>query len=1099
MPIPKLVVTAALMVAQMAIGASRKIEGPRLDELNVTGSEYGTPLPRFWGIRRFEVPIMWAEKLREKKKESKTKGGKYSEYRYYGTWAVAICDHEIEAVSRIWMDRRLVYQKVAAGPTSIAYILGLDNSGVTPVLEGGFLGDQKLTVGKHMRVYYGTDTQEPDPRMEAWCEDRYGADSCPAYRGIAYIVFENIPLEKFGNRIPQISVEAISDKSDAFIYEDRLDDGADWNVPVVSKSAERLLIGQPSDFQMWDTATRSKLVEGALPSDGVMSFALGWAMDSEGNIHTTGYMTPATFPQKYMFSWSSDGTSGPAAVPLQDTDGNWYPFADTTCLITAEGDLLCLDVSSGSTFATMEPFDVAPHVYFPVDLTGTGWATMAFCADTDGNAWAIGLDGTEVTFYNITQSDFFVVDLAQALSTFNTLWGAVHYKDNDVDHFLLVIAGEGWLIDRNTGLITDGPFLVEGSDVHEVMKAYPPGSSSIFLSNGTSNLFEYSTKTGAQINNFAAASWAAGVTSNGIYDPVNHAWISFSATLGGGGNPGLRWYYLGRVASDGVPLSDIVDDVAGWCGLTGHDASDLDQIVQGYSVTQGSGKDMIAPLLEVHDSIARPHDFSVQFLKRGDAPSGTLLTEDFVREGDEARYTVSITQDTDLPRGITLSFADKGKDQQTNAVETQRHLTSVDSVREQSIDMTTYVSSPDEAQKLADRYFRRLYIARETINNGLTAQELALEPGDVRNLDLDGIVRTAMCRKVTLSGGALQVEWERDFPGLATLGSGTGAEMDGRDEDVIYIASPSKGFVLDIPLVTDDDNNLNPLLYYGAGKYISTGNWPGAVVYEGDPDGEEYSDWNAVESSQGATWGYATTVLGDANPNLWDRGSTVNIGVKGGTLLNATEAAIDADPTVNMAYFGGELLNFTTAFLESDGTYTLSGFKRGRRGTEWTCSTHGVGDEFVMVEDLLNEGVGLSEVGTVEHFKVASFGRDPSSAPPIDFTFTGASLKPYAPAVQSVTKDAATGDIVVDFDRRTRIGGNWNGSVIPLGEASEAYEMDVLDGSDVARTLTATTSSFTYTAAMQTTDFGAPIAANDLDAELFQISATVGRGFATAV
>jgi hypothetical protein len=67
-----------------------------------------------------------------------------------------------------------------------------------------------------------------------------------------------------------------------------------------------------------------------------------------------------------------------------------------------------------------------------------------------------------------------------------------------------------------------------------------------------------------------------------------------------------------------------------------------------------------------------------------------------------------------------------------------------------------------------------------------------------------------------------------------------------------------------------------------------------------------------------------------------------------------------------------------------------------------------------------------------------------------------------------------------------------------LSEASEAYELDVYDGDDVVRTLTATTETTTYTAAQQTTDFGAPIAANDLDGRLYQMSAAVGRGFAAS-
>ena len=42
-------VKVALMAAQMAFTATRKIEGPRLDSLDVTLAEYGTPLPFVWG------------------------------------------------------------------------------------------------------------------------------------------------------------------------------------------------------------------------------------------------------------------------------------------------------------------------------------------------------------------------------------------------------------------------------------------------------------------------------------------------------------------------------------------------------------------------------------------------------------------------------------------------------------------------------------------------------------------------------------------------------------------------------------------------------------------------------------------------------------------------------------------------------------------------------------------------------------------------------------------------------------------------------------------------------------------------------------------
>ena len=65
---------------------------------------------------------------------------------------------------------------------------------------------------------------------------------------------------------------------------------------------------------------------------------------------------------------------------------------------------------------------------------------------------------------------------------------------------------------------------------------------------------------------------------------------------------------------------------------------------------------------------------------------------------------------------------------------------------------------------------------------------------------------------------------------------------------------------------------------------------------------------------------------------------------------------------------------------------------------------------------------------------------------------------------------------------------------MPLGEDEERYEIDILDGPAVKRTLTATTPAATYTAAEQTADFGAP--QSSISLRLYQLSATRGRGTA---
>jgi hypothetical protein len=113
----------------------------------------------------------------------------------------------------------------------------------------------------------------------------------------------------------------------------------------------------------------------------------------------------------------------------------------------------------------------------------------------------------------------------------------------------------------------------------------------------------------------------------------------------------------------------------------------------------------------------------------------------------------------------------------------------------------------------------------------------------------------------------------------------------------------------------------------------------------------------------------------------------------------------------------------------------------------------------------------------------------------IGFTNEATSLMPYAPVHIRGSRNGA-GDLTIIWVRRTRYGGAWRDLVdVPLNEASEAYEIDILDGiGAVLRTLTSTSPTVTYTAADQTIDFGAP--QTSIDIAVHQLSAAVGRGFA---
>ncbi len=161
-------------VAGRAIDASLlpASEGPRVKSLQVMESREGAGLPTVYGRMRVGGQVIWASRFREKRKErSAGKGGpKIADFTYSVSFAVALCQGPITRVDRIWAN-----------------------------------GESMALAGVNWRLYRGDEAQEADPLIEAI----EGAGNVPAYRGAAYIVFEDLPLEAFGNRLPQLSFEVV--------------------------------------------------------------------------------------------------------------------------------------------------------------------------------------------------------------------------------------------------------------------------------------------------------------------------------------------------------------------------------------------------------------------------------------------------------------------------------------------------------------------------------------------------------------------------------------------------------------------------------------------------------------------------------------------------------------------------------------------------------------------------------------------------------------------------------------------------------------------------------------------------------------------------
>lgn len=169
-----------------AIIGGRRVEGPRLKDLTVQTSSYGSALPLHFGKMRAAGSVIWATELVEHKDTASSGKGRPSitSYTYSSSFAVAISSRPIAGIGRIWADGNLLR---------------------------GASGD--LKVEGTLRIHLGHGDQNADPLMV----QAEGITHCPAYRGLAYVVFEDLALADYGNRIPSLTFEILGDATDTSI------------------------------------------------------------------------------------------------------------------------------------------------------------------------------------------------------------------------------------------------------------------------------------------------------------------------------------------------------------------------------------------------------------------------------------------------------------------------------------------------------------------------------------------------------------------------------------------------------------------------------------------------------------------------------------------------------------------------------------------------------------------------------------------------------------------------------------------------------------------------------------------------------------------
>ncbi|MBL1436608.1 MAG: glycoside hydrolase/phage tail family protein [Rhodobacteraceae bacterium] len=342
--------TIGNIIDQGLLGGSAPVEHGRVDTLRVQGAAEGRPMAQVYGAMRVGGQVIWASQFKENVVASGGKGlggPKVRDYSYSVSLAIALCEGEITRIGRVWADGKR-----------------LDMSEI------------------NWRLHVGSEGQMADPAIVAVEGD------APAYRGVAYVVFEDLDLTQFGNRVPQFNFEVIRARMDSVAEQVKA-------VALIPGSWEYSLATDAVHYPEGKGANRSANVNneaggtdlevslaqmaGDLPNCESVSLVVSWFGDDLrcGSCAIAPKVEQALVDGSPM-AWEVSGAAR-GAVPLMSRDAEDRPnFGGTPCdesvlqsiaAIKAQGKevmfypFVLMDIPSGN--GLVDPYGGAEQATFP--------------------------------------------------------------------------------------------------------------------------------------------------------------------------------------------------------------------------------------------------------------------------------------------------------------------------------------------------------------------------------------------------------------------------------------------------------------------------------------------------------------------------------------------------------------------------------------------------------------------------------------------------------------------------------------------------------------------------------------------------------------
>ena len=524
------------------------------------------------------------------------------------------------------------------------------------------------------------------------------------------------------------------------------------------------------------------------------------------------------------------------------------------------------------------------------------------------------------------------------------------------------------------------------------------------------------------------------------------------------------------------------------------DTSALTGSVEGYVIAAlEAPRNSIAVLARHFGFDAVEAEGILRFVPRGAGPTVTLVPDQLVVADGEAPEPFELTrqQTTEIPLALKWSVVRSDEDYDSVMVEARR-VTS-DTARTVSESFPLAVP-PEEAERRCRRALFEAWVGMEGFAAVLPLSLLRLDPTDVIALNHDGRLYEFRLGQIADDGarrieGVRQDRFAYDLPPGAVRPATLLAPTT---------FGPPISYLMNLPQLSD----ATPAYQAYIGGDATP--WPGSLAVFKSATTSGYALVEAL--NRRAITGVLAFDFYSGPTGRFDLGNQAYIDIASGALFSVSDDLLLAGNNafaVESSTGHWEIFQAGVVQLVSPGRYKLTRLLRGQRGTEFEMANPALAGARVIFLDsaVFPLQTADADVGLTFNWLTGPASRaisDPSYKADV-FTPSGAGLRPFTVEMylEPFRRSRATGDYLIEWVRRDRaiIADSWDTGEPPLSETTEAYDIEILSGVTVLRTLTSGVASVLYTAAMQTADLGALLTVGSvLKVSIYQKSARLGRG-----